>query len=199
MILDLFKKKDPYATFWKWFESNESYFHNNFETNKELLFDNLSLKLKEIDENLTFEISNNPEQKRELIISADGIADSFDNVISLCDAAPPLRDWVVIPFRPRMDSKGIKVNMGEDSLGYNDVYFTYQNRGHYIDLEVYIRFEEDNRHHYVNMYFILLDSLIGEYDAVSKIGNTEFFNLNNVNSPELMNFTELIRIVDAVR
>lgn len=48
------------------------------------------------------------------------------------------------------------------------------------------------------MYFILLDSLIGEYDAVSKIGNTEFYNLNNNNEPELKRFNELIEIIDAL-
>lgn len=200
MMLNLFQKNDPYTTFWKWFVKNESYINHNFEANKESILDNLGNKLKEIDGNLTFEISHyHPEKNRELIISADGIADSFDNVIKLCKVAPSFSNWTIIPFRPRMNSDAIQINMGDISLGYDDIYFTYENKGHYIDLKIYMKYEEENKHHYINMYFILLDSLVGEYDAVSKIGDTEFNNLNMNDDPELKRFKELIEIVDSLK
>lgn len=107
------KKNDPYTTFWNWFLKNESYINKNFEANKESILDDLGNNLKEIDDNLTFEISHyNPEKKRELIISADGIADTFDSVINLCNAAPIVDNWTIIPFRPRMKSDGIEIKMG---------------------------------------------------------------------------------------
>ncbi|GLX70494.1 hypothetical protein [Paenibacillus glycanilyticus] len=199
MLLQLFKKKEPYTTFWKWFVKNESYINNNFETNKESILDELNNKLKEIDTNLTFEISHsNGEQHREIIISADGIAESFDHVINLCNAAPSITNWTIIAFRPRMNSNGIEIKMGEIVLGYDDIYFTYESNGHYIDLKIYMKYEEEDRNQYINMYFILLDSLIGEFDAVSKIGNTEFFSLENSDDPALQRFIELIDIIDSL-
>lgn len=105
VINNMFKSKGPFLKFWNWFVENESYINQNFETNKESILDSLSRRLKEIDENLTFEISHrNQERDRELIISADGIADSFNNVINLCNVAPSIENWTIIPFRPRMDS-----------------------------------------------------------------------------------------------
>ncbi|MDQ0194607.1 hypothetical protein [Paenibacillus wynnii] len=84
MILKLLKKNNPISIFWEWFVKNESYINKDFESNKETILDEISDKLKEIDENLTFEISHDkPGMNRELIISADGIADSFENVINL--------------------------------------------------------------------------------------------------------------------
>ncbi len=58
--------------FWDWFSTNQ-YLYFNFEKNREALFDLLTTKLNEIDENLTFEFSPLMEiGKREFIISADG-------------------------------------------------------------------------------------------------------------------------------
>lgn len=88
--------------------------------------------------------------------------------------------------------------MGDITLDYDDIYFTYENKGHYIDLRIYMKYEEESRSHYINMYFILLDSLVGEYDAVSKIGNTEFINLNTKNELELKRFNELTDILDSL-
>ncbi len=199
MILKLLKKSNQYESFWKWFVKQESNINMNFESNKEGFMDELSSRLKGIDNNLTFEISHTQEEKkRELVISADGIADSFQHVINLCDAAPEFLNWIIIAFRPRMNSDEIEIKMGDISLSYQDVHFRFIDNGHYIDLDIYIEDLESNRDQFINMYFILLDSLIGEYDAVSKIGNTNLFDRNSYNETELRRFIELIEIIDAL-
>ncbi|MFC5452588.1 hypothetical protein ACFPOG_30750 [Paenibacillus aestuarii] len=108
MNLNLFEKTDPKVAFWKWFKKRESFIEKNFESLKEQILDEISDNLKKIDENLAFEISHSKEgQRRKLIISADGMADSFHNVIDLCNMAPVLDGWIIIAFRPRMNSKNL--------------------------------------------------------------------------------------------
>lgn len=199
MTPNLLDSKDLFIGFWKWFVNNQAYIHKNLENDKESILDQLNSRLKEIDENLTFEISDQKtEENRELVISADGIADSFDNVIKLYRAAPSIENWTIIPFRPRMNSNNIQIKMGDIALDYDDIYFVYEHQGHYIDLNVYMKYEEESQGLYIHMYFILLDSLIGEYDAVSKIGNTEFMSLNTQSEPGLKRFNELIHLIDSL-
>ena len=86
-----------------------------------------------------------------------------------------------------IDVDGIK-------LDYDDVYFTYSTEEDYLNLDIYIKGydQEDNR--YIHTYFILLDSLIGEFDAVTKIGQTTVFTF--VEEDSLLNIRELIQIID---
>ncbi|MBY0008886.1 hypothetical protein H7K49_00385 [Paenibacillus typhae] len=77
----------------------------------------ISRRLHELDENLTYEIGTvNADGQREFIISADGIADSFETVEMLCGKAPVYSNWIIIPFRPRMNSDRIQIDMGDVSL-----------------------------------------------------------------------------------
>ncbi|AIQ46326.1 hypothetical protein R70723_10890 [Paenibacillus sp. FSL R7-0273] len=131
----------------------------------------ISGRLHEIDENLTYEIGTvNADGKREFIVSADGLVDSFETVELLCGKAPVYSNWIIIPFRPRMNSDSLEISMGDVSLSYEDIYFAYESNGQILDLNVYIQNYDQDDSCYQFAYFILLDSLIGEYDAVSKIG-----------------------------
>lgn len=197
MKIKLFSKADPNVSFWKWFSSRKSEIYENFENDKECFLDEISNRLKVIDDNLTFEISTIKEgEKREFIISADGIADSFETVESLCNVAPHYSNWTIIKFRPRMNSESLQISMGDIQLSYDDIFFTYENKGHYIDLSIHIEKYDPNDNRYTFAYFILLDSLIGEYDAVSKIGNTQFFTITDHEQDKCRRFYELIDIID---
>lgn len=197
MKFNIFRKIDRKDSFWKWFSKKESELYTNFEDNKELFIDEISNILKEIDQNLTFEVGTIKEGgKREFIISADGIADSFETVENLYNAAPAFRNWEIIKFRPRMNSESLEINMGDIKLSYDDIYFIHEDNGHYIDLNIYIENYNPNEDRYDFAYFILLDSLIGEYDAVTKIGDTRLHELTSQEKNKVRRFAELTAIVD---
>jgi hypothetical protein len=102
LIKSLFKKKNRYEAFWDWFSKNSEDYYYNLENKRDTLFDPLGKQLGKINGNLVFEFSGQKENgKREFIISADGIRDSFPDVIQLVDNAPPLEKWDIIAFRPR--------------------------------------------------------------------------------------------------
>lgn len=184
--------------FWKWFSKNSNSYLN-FENNQEKLFDHLSAKLSSIDKNLTFEFSpvlkNN---KREFIISADGIESSFISVEKLIEKAPALQDWIFIAFRqPKPDYD--EINFDGITLRNDDVFFRYSKTQNKIGLELNIRnFVNTNK--WIIITYLLLDNVIGEYDTQTfidwierkELNETEVENLYNINElPELLNDLKL--------
>ena len=152
-------------------------------------------QLKMVHEDIVFKISFEKENnKMSFVVSADGDIDLFPLVIELCGSAPNYKRWNIVPFRPRLNQKNQVIEVDGIKLDYDDVYFAYTVHNDYLNLDVYIKGydQEDNR--YIHTYFILLDSLIGEYDAVTKIGITTVFPYNEDES--LFNIRELIKIID---
>src|SRR4030095_14054404 len=90
----------PEEDFWKWFENNEAALFD-FEKDQEAVFDRLAAALHRVHPDLTFEFGPKHDNRREFVISADGIKDAFPKVISLHTAAPRLPRWTFIRFRPR--------------------------------------------------------------------------------------------------
>src|SRR5688500_16970121 len=93
-------RSTPEQRFWDWFAANSHRFVN-VERDQEVLFGELRRQLSRIHPSLTFEFGPQRDQRRELVISADGIKDAFPAVQRLVAAAPDLSDWRIIAFRPR--------------------------------------------------------------------------------------------------
>src|SRR6185295_16922264 len=92
----------PYTTFWQWFQANIDRF-NRFEDDQQRLMAELTAQLHQIDDNLVYEVSSSNSGMRELVISADGITESFASVFALTNAAPEIDRWTITAFRPRVD------------------------------------------------------------------------------------------------
>jgi len=181
--------------FWTWFESkSDEYYH--FEDNQYTLFSELKEKLNEIDENLTFVFGTPGEdERREFIISADGIKSSFPAVESLVESAPDLRDWKIIAFRPR--AKTISSILVEGlEIGENDIMFEHYPDLELIGIKLYIRNYDENDSRFISAAFIMLDNAIGEYDTEMKIGEMEFLGFPD-DTTSLIPFSELAVTVDS--
>ena len=181
--------------FWEWFSQNEKYIFNELEANADDIAFLIAEQLKVVHPDLVFEISFEKQENRmTFVISADGDVLLFPLVIELCGKAPDYDRWNVVAFRPRLLQKNQVIEIDGIKLDYNDVYFTYSTEEDYINLDVYIKGydQEDNR--YIHTYFILLDSLIGEFDAVTKIGLTTVFSY--IEDESLLNIRELTKIID---
>lgn len=192
------KRLDPVERFWKVFKQREREWSERLADDREAVFDELAAALHRVDDDLAFEVSEHRVSgKRELILSADGIFESFGSVITLYEAAPALHDWKIIAFRPRMESaEGFIIRIDELELSYSDIYFRCEPHGDYVDLTVYIRNFDSEDIRFSQAYFLLLDTLIGEFDAVVKIGETKFERLEAADG--LQPLAELTAIVDAL-
>lgn len=169
----LFKKKTKYDEFWEWFVENEDFIFDNIEENGTEIATMIQSELVKVHKDLQFEI---PfvivNEKRDMIISADGVQRVFEEVVELHDAAPEFRLWNIIPFRPRTYQEDQTIEMEGITLSYDDIYFQYDLTDLPIDINVYIRGYDGSDNRYIHAYFILLDTLVGEYDAVTLIGDT---------------------------
>jgi len=181
--------------FWEWFSQNEEYIYEELETNTDNIAFLIAEQLKVVHSDLVFEISFEKEDnKMTFVISADGDIALFPLVIELCGKAPTYERWNIVAFRPRLKQQNQVIEIDGIKLDYDDVYFTYSTEDDFINLDIYIKGydQEDNR--YIHTYFILLDSLIGEFDAVTKIGLTTVFSY--IEDEVLMNIRELTKIID---
>lgn len=185
----------PEKSFWKYFLLNSKLLFDDKKCHKEI--PHLLKELKLIHPDLTFEIGSIVNNKREFIISANGIKEAFPYVLKLVKAAPLHEKWEIIAFRPR---KGIDLSVSLNGiiLDTTNIFFNCKaDKKNKIDLEIYIEKSDirDIRLHY--SVYILLDSLIGEYDVETKIGIIDIKKLtNSIERKKLMPLSKLPEIVD---
>jgi hypothetical protein len=170
-------RKNKIEAFWAWFAENEAIYFRLHAENREELFDLLQRKLQKVNKHLVFEFSMEKQNgKRELILSADGILDAFDAVFDLHEAAPELEYFEIIPLRQPSDEE-FSVQYGDRELTWDDVYYTALQdvEQEEVNLMLYIKgLTEDNEEEITQAVFILLDSVIGEYNMGVHTGRIEF-------------------------
>ncbi|MFZ6731679.1 hypothetical protein ACO0LG_07140 [Undibacterium sp. Ji42W] len=128
--------------------------------------------------NLAAELQGKPEDGVfDLIITAHGSTEHFQDVMTLTRSAPKLAMFPnVTAFRARTEMGDFGMSMDNFSLSPADVLV-----GHYADagrvgLQLWFAkpIPQDMLDHARHMSFILLDHAIGEYDFAIKIGPVEF-------------------------
>jgi hypothetical protein len=190
------KPVDKEAQFWKWFVENKTNLYTQKEEQEKLL-DELANHLHKVDSNLTFEFSPIDNKGiREFTISADGLYESFPAVISLVKKAPKIDKWKFVAFRQRIPDESLAINFGNNiKIGYKDIYFRYKIDSGKILIELNIRNYVDAPN-FKSAIFVLLDALLGEYDAVTQIGYIEFVLLDEDKIGTMAPIIDLKKLVD---
>lgn len=192
------KIMNKYQAFWTWFKENEKEYFLNIEKDMGNLVPLLQEKLWEINEDLAFEISEVlDDNSREFIISADGIYSAFDDVLQLYSYRLDLSKWKIVPFRAREEVTSHSVELDGLTLSYEDISFAYKIEENKISITVYIKNYDNVDNRYVHAYFLLLDSLVGEYDAVTMFNKTVILPKNS--KVDTHAFNTLKRIVDDLK
>ncbi|MBV6645607.1 MAG: hypothetical protein KI790_09170 [Cyclobacteriaceae bacterium] len=154
--------------FWSWFSANHDQFlsfHETDESEKERLLDELLVALHEYNKNLFFEIGIDPEdEKKELIITAEGVVEHFSAVEELVDQAPALEEWIFIKFR--QSKKGVSTQIDGKDFDPEEVIFiplTNDSDPEAIGIHVcYPDMRDADKEMYLVGTFIMLDTVIGE-------------------------------------
>lgn len=180
--------KHKYTDFWSWFVKNsDDYFQLN-EGNREIVFKNLDKQLSKINPNLAFEFSFDLiDGKREFIISADGHLSAFPAVKGLVKEAPNMESFKIIAFRQR--GEACNIQFGDIELKPENVFFKYKTEENTLNLDLYIQGFNPDNDDWIAATFILLDTLIGEYDVSTKLSEIEFFPFE-----EYSNLTPIIEL-----
>lgn len=198
MKLENIKQQAKIAKFWDWFLKNEPLFYYGTEhpRNRIDIVEKITDQLKSLNQYLVFELSPIKEgEYKEFIISADGIKEAFAAVLEVVKYAPKHKNWRFIAFRPRMESDDLSISTGLIDFSYNDLFFRYVLTDKEFGVELNIRnFKYTDWEK--NALFVLLDSLVGEYDAVTEIDWLEWVELDEQEEEELFPFVELRKLVD---
>lgn len=187
-----------FDAFWDWFQSRSDYIYKYVETDTENIALEITEHLKKIHQDIEFEIPFDfEEEKRSLIISADGDIELFELVQSLVDEATNIPNWNIIAFRPRLHQKNQIIDLDGISMDYHDIFFTYLEEGNKLILDVYIKKFDGSDNRYVHLYFLLLDSLIGEFDSVTCIKETRIYPYKDTEN--LLDFPQLLPLIDKIK
>ena len=175
------KEGEQEREFWEWFAANEARYRVFVPggPERDALFAELTRRLGRVRRGVRFAFDApdeaNPDEPRELVLSADGNRDLFPAVRRLADAAPPpdaLPGWKVVAFRPRVrDLAGVALLLGETVIGADDLWLALKPRGDRIDLDLYLRgLLEASEREIQKACLLLLDYALGEYDVGTKVG-----------------------------
>lgn len=191
-------KEEAIKEFWNWFLKNEHlfYFGMDNEKERETLFKKVSSRLKDFNETIVYEFSPiRKDNTKEFCISADGMKAAFNDVKGIIKFAPKHDHWEFTAFRQRIVSESLEINMGDIKISYDDIFFRYAEDEDELGVELNIRnYSETGKEQ--NAIFILMDSLLGEYDVVMEIDWIDWVKLDESNKDSLYSFVELRKIVD---
>jgi len=162
-----------YQKFWAWFLEHEQELLN-FEEDRERIFDELASELWKVDSDLTFEFGPK-ERIREFVISAGGIKRAFPAVTALTAAAPRLKNWEIISFRPRR-SPMQTIEFRGKRVDPEDVEFTLLDNGQIVGIYLFVPNFKDQDMDLQQIVYLLLDNLLGEYDVETKLGLIKIFS-----------------------
>lgn len=172
----LFGKTDPRKKFWSWFAANADKVRL-VKTGQEPIVGPLSAELRRVHKDLVWEMGGAKDGCLEFTVSAGGISSVIPEVEALVAAAPSIPGWKVSAFKQR-HPEGLSVQTHGRKLGPESVFYVAQKQGEKLDLWLYIDgLDASNKRDLMGACFILLDSQIGEYDAMTRIGKIEFLPL----------------------
>jgi hypothetical protein len=194
--MQFLKKETPEGRFWNWFALHSRRIFR-FENNQERVFDELTEQLDQIHPSLTFEFGPVEEARREFIISADGDKEAFPAVQRLAAAAPPLREWIVTPFRPPKDLEHYSSIVIDDvRLSVDDIWFSFEQDGALIHLDLYITDWSEERDEQLGLAaFLLLDVALGEYVVETRVGSISRHRYEADVDPSLHPFRQIVSAV----
>ncbi|MFE4133508.1 hypothetical protein [Peribacillus sp. YIM B13482] len=147
-----------------------------------------------INPNLVFEFSVELiDGRREFIISADGNLSAFPAVKGLVKEAPKMESFKIIAYRQRGETFNIQFN--DIELKPEDVFFCYKTAdAETIELDLYIKGFNPDNDDWVGATFLLLDTLIGEFNVATKLSEIEFHSFEVYSN--LRSITELPFLID---
>ncbi len=188
--------RDPGA-FWSWFQSNASRIRSAGPDST--MPGEITAQLQRIHPKLVWEIAPAQKGAWEFVVSADGDRSLFHAVRDVVNAAPPIPGFRVKAFRQRGNS--LVVRFGRRSLSSSDLWFSAENAGAgAVSVTLYIRgLTPSNDRDLAGAAVILLDELLGEYDACLRIA--ALHRERAPRAPEkagLKPFVELRTVVDAL-
>jgi hypothetical protein len=189
--------------FWDWFQKNEAqyFFLNQIsdDDEKENLLETFLEHLHSYCDHLFFEIGGLPDEKQDLIITAEGDTDYFAQVELLINTAPVLEHWNFIAFKPAREDYTIEYN--NITLDPKTLWFiplNSNNNPQKIGIRLYAdEYNETEEEDFLTAAYLVLDNVLGEKSNALDIGYVEIKNLSSVyNRDDLIELSKLPKYIE---
>lgn len=190
-------------SFWEFFITNCDNLFLKDGSIDEFLWKRLSSKLKAINADLCFEIDLSRLDLKQFIISADGIETAFDYVDLIYRYKPQIKGWNVIRFRQPLENLEEKtICVGEDiEIKFSDIqYFMEIDKfnNSYATLLLFIPQYKKEEDTYETLKWLVLDAVLGEYDAVKKINYCAAYSLDKAGNIPKKDITKLRKELNSI-
>ncbi len=182
---------DP-RTFWNWFSTAHPRLERFTVARDDVLLDELQAALQSYSPGLWFEMGGHPDGPMELVISAEGDPDYFEDVRRLVAAAPETPGWQFVAFKPpqgfefRTEYEGVVVDPAECW------FLPLQSKSNPSSLGLRVAvpgFTDELARSYKAAVYIALDTGLGELIAAEAFQYLEIVALPG--SPESAGYIEL--------
>ncbi|HAH87591.1 MAG: hypothetical protein WCT06_00905 [Armatimonadota bacterium] len=164
----IFGKSSSEQKFWEWFAKNSTRLYTA-EGHTDDVCRELEEEMHKVHKDLAYSFGPIKDERREFIVSADGMLSVFPAVQRLANAAPDLPSWHITAFRPATGPSIIRV--GSCSLRPSDIFFLAEAQDKKLNLTLFIKdLDRHDEQSLSSAVFLCLDAILGEYDAQMKIG-----------------------------
>jgi len=155
--------------FWEWFAKHHHpylFLNDMEEVEKDRVLDDLLDHLHLYCEHLFFEVGGHPNaHEMELVISADGAVEHFEDVEKLIDSAPVISPWRFIKFK-QPQGPGMVTRYEDREFDPREILFlplSMTGKPDAVAIRVcYPDYTEDDNDLFVKATYLMLDTLIGE-------------------------------------
>ncbi len=196
-MFSFLQRPNQYEKFWSFFLENEDALFD-IENYPEAALEGLDDHLRKIHSNLSFEFGPVVNGKREFVISPSGISDAISVVEKLYDVRPPLERWDIKKFKQRKDDLAdLELRFGDLALSAESIHYTLHDEGEKVGVKLYFDgYTDDAYELFGQAGFIFLDSALGEYDVMTKIGTIEYFSKSDLFAAAAKPLTNLAKEFD---
>lgn len=171
-------KRRKAQAFWDWFSGAAEELARDYDafasrkTGPERLIEPVAKRLRAYHKGLAHEIGQDENGVYDLVISANGIKGRIDAVTALVRAAPKIDGWKVTAFRSRKPAGDVLLQMGDEEFHAENVFYRLGEPSDGVyDIEILFGAGFDAPDDaLIGPAFLIMDSVIGEYDVMTKIG-----------------------------
>ena len=170
---------DTSSQFWNWFKDNNkayTFLNSVDEDVKEKLLNDLLEQLHKYCDKIYFEIGGAPDGDQELIITAEGDKDYFDQIEHLINTAPSIKQWTFIAFKKPIPGH-FKSKWDDLELNTEDMWFeplsNEQNSD--IGIRIYLKNHDLIKDNEIltTLLYKMLDTILGEKSFALNIAYVE--------------------------
>jgi hypothetical protein len=191
----------PGGDFWNWLGANTARIQSSLQQDPRGISEEIGREFNKAYPDLAWEVSPARSAPWLFCVSANGNRDLFPRVVRAVQGAPEVPGWMIQAFRPRGSLTGA-INLGDQTLGYEDIWCSVQPLGDGIRVVLWVRGMTPELDEVLSpAALILLDNAVGESDAVMKITQLDRGPLppNPIRRDDFFPLAELPRYLDGIK